>query len=107
MSISPSDTIYLPFSTWPKIVTRFIATVKSLPGIFRMTHDPGQQRDIAELLLLDGNTAIADADLDTRGFLPLLVELITEDRGRDGEHADNEVKNVAIHCHCPGVHFFR
>ena len=49
------------------------------------------------LLLFDGNTALADVDLDARRLLPLLVELIAQDDGRDSERADDEVKNVAIY----------
>ena len=35
------------------------------------------------------------------GFLPLLIELIAEDRGGDGEYADDQVENVAILWICP------
>src|SRR4249920_2695552 len=52
-----------------------------------------------ESLLLDGNTALADIDLDAGGLLPCLVELIAQDGGGDGEYADDEVENVAIHGH--------
>jgi hypothetical protein len=58
---------------------------------------------IAELLLLDGNTAFADIDLDPSGLLPLLVELIAEDHGGDGERTDDEVENVTTYG--PGVLF--
>ena len=49
------------------------------------------------LLLLDGNTAIADADRDAGGLLPLLLELIAEQHGDDGKRADREVSDVTIH----------
>ena len=49
------------------------------------------------LLLFDGNTAFVDVDVDTGGLLPLLVELIAEDRDGDNERTDDEVENVAIH----------
>jgi hypothetical protein len=54
------------------------------------------------LLLLNGNTALADIDFDAGGLLPLL-ELIAEDRGGDGEYADDQVENVAIHDLPPGL----
>jgi hypothetical protein len=41
---------------------------------------------------------LADVDLDASGLLPLLVKLIAQYPGDDGECADYEVKNVAIHC---------
>jgi hypothetical protein len=49
------------------------------------------------LLLLDRYSAFADVDLDVRGLLPLLVKLVAEDHGGDGEHPDDEVENIAIH----------
>lgn len=52
---------------------------------------------IVALFLLDGDAAFADVDLDAGGLLPLLIELIAEDYGGDGEYADDEVKNVTIH----------
>ena len=60
---------------------------------------PGNRRP----LLLDGHAVLADVDLDASGLLPLLVEVITQDRGGDGERADDEVENVAINR--PGVLF--
>jgi hypothetical protein len=49
------------------------------------------------LLLLDGNAALIDLDLDALGLLPLLVELKADDRGNDYERGDDEVESVAIH----------
>jgi hypothetical protein len=49
---------------------------------------------IAGLLLLDGNAALADTDLDA-ALLPLLVELITEDCRGDRERANDEEQNIA------------
>jgi hypothetical protein len=74
-----------------------IPTVKPLIGIFRITHGRGRHPRIAELLLLDGNTALANVDLDASGLLPLLLELIAQDHGGDGERADDEVENIACH----------
>jgi hypothetical protein len=42
--------------------------VKPLIGIFRMTHYRERHPETAELLLLDGNTAFADVDLDAGAF---------------------------------------
>ena len=39
----------------------------------------------AELLLLDGNAALADVDLDAAGFLALLVELIANNSNDDSQ----------------------
>ena len=49
------------------------------------------------LLRFDGNTPLADVDLDAGGLLPLLVELIAEDQSDHGQHADDEVESIAIH----------
>jgi hypothetical protein len=49
-----------------------------------MTHHRARHPGIAGLLLLDGNTAFVDIDLDASGLLPLLVELMAEDHGGDG-----------------------
>jgi hypothetical protein len=57
----------------------------------------GQHPRNAELLLLDGDSAFADIDLDASGLLPLLVELIAKNHGGDGEHADDEIENIAVH----------
>ena len=48
-------------------------------------------------LLLDGNAAFADVELDGGGLLPLLVELIAQDHDGNGELADNKLENSAIH----------
>jgi hypothetical protein len=71
--------------------------VKPMVGIFQMMHYRGLHPGIAELLLLDGNAALADVDLDACSLVPFLVELIAQDHGGDGERADDEVENVAIH----------
>jgi len=77
-----------------------IGPLRNLEALYRRfrndapsTRHPGNP----ELLLFDGNTAFADVDVDTGGLLPLLVELIAEDRDGDDERADDEVKNAAIH----------
>jgi hypothetical protein len=49
------------------------------------------------LLLLDRNATVADADLDAGGLLPLMIELVTEDYGGNGEYTDDEVESVPIH----------
>jgi hypothetical protein len=51
----------------------------------------------AELLLLDRNTAFSEVDLDTGGLLPLLIELVAEYPGGDGENADDDLENVTVH----------
>jgi hypothetical protein len=50
-----------------------------------------------KILLLDGNAAFADVELDAGGLLPLLVELIAQDHDGNGELADNKLENSAIH----------
>ena len=50
-----------------------------------------------ELLLLDRNATVTDADLDTSGLLPLLVELIGEDCGGRDERTNDEIENITIH----------
>jgi hypothetical protein len=57
----------------------------------------GRYPETTGLFLLNGNSALADVYFDASRFLPLLVEQIAGDQGSDGEHADNEVENVAIH----------
>ena len=59
----------------------------------------------AALLLLDGNAGFADIDLNTGGLLPLLVELIANHHGDDGERADDEIENIAIHDRAPRLGF--
>jgi hypothetical protein len=49
------------------------------------------------LLLLDRNATVADADPDAGGLLPLLIELVAEDYGSNGEHTDDEIEGVTIH----------
>jgi hypothetical protein len=48
----------------------------------------GRHPGFEELLLLDGNTALANAYLDPGRLLPFLVELITGDSECDGKHGD-------------------
>ena len=57
-----------------------------------------------KILLLDGNAAFADVELDASGLLPLLVELIAQDHDGNGELADNKLENGAIHL--PAAFFF-
>jgi hypothetical protein len=71
--------------------------VKPVIGSFRMAHYRGHHLEIMKLLLLDGNAAFADVDLDASGLLPLLVELIAQDHDGNDERADNKVENSAIH----------
>jgi len=72
-------------------------TSQPRPAFPRRRPLQGRHRGNSRLLLLDGNATIADADLDAGGLLPFLVELIAENHGDDGERADNEVADVAIH----------
>jgi DNA end-binding protein Ku len=53
--------------------------------------------DEAGLFLLDRNSAIADADVDTVGLLPLLIELIAKHGDADGEDRNDECGDVTIH----------
>jgi hypothetical protein len=53
--------------------------------------------EVADLLGLDGNTALADVDVDTRRLLLLLVKLIADDQDGYDEYADDEVEEVTIH----------
>jgi hypothetical protein len=55
------------------------------------------------LLLFDGNATLADADLDASGLLPRLVNLIAQYDSDNGECANDEIENIAIHC--PGFPF--
>jgi hypothetical protein len=66
-------------------------------GSFRVAHYRGHYPEIMKLLLLDGNAAFADVDLDAGGLLPILVELIAQDHDGNGERADNKVENSATH----------
>lgn len=50
-----------------------------------------------EPCLLNRNTAFADVDLDARGLLPLLTELIARD---DDERADHEVRFNGFLVYC-------
>ena len=59
----------------------------------------------AALLLFDGNAVFADIDLNSGGLLPLLVELIANHHGDDGENADDEVENVTIRGLVPRIGF--
>jgi hypothetical protein len=54
-------------------------TAKPQSRILQMMRYRGSRPGITELLLLDGNTAFSDVDLDASGLLPLLVVLIAED----------------------------
>src|SRR5450631_3776787 len=54
-------------------------------------------RGFRQLLLLYGDAALADVDLDAGRLVSLLVELITEDRGGRDERADDEVECVSVH----------
>jgi hypothetical protein len=95
--MSPSDMISLRLQRLRNIELLRTSTVKPVIGSFRMAHYRGHHPGIAKLLLFDGNTAFADVYLDASGLLPLLVELIAEDYGGNGERADDKVENVAIH----------
>ena len=95
MRMSPSDMIYLMLQRLVERRASSHCECEPLVGVFRMT--PNRGRHSSELLLLDGNAALTDTDLDSGRLLSLLIELIAEDRGGDGEHADDEVENVAIH----------
>jgi hypothetical protein len=49
------------------------------------------------LLLDDRNATIADADFDAGGLLSLVIKLVTNDYGGNGEHTDDEIESVTIH----------
>jgi hypothetical protein len=67
--------------------------VKPQPPHFRGL--VGQVSDA--LLLFDRNAMLPNTDFDAGGFLPFLVELITQYRSDDGERGDDEIENVAVH----------
>jgi hypothetical protein len=52
---------------------------------------------IDELFFLNRDAAVADADFDIIGLMPVLVELVAKDSGRNGKHADNKHDDIAIH----------
>ena len=68
-------------------------------GTFRKMHYRGRPPGIAKLLLLDGNTVFRRSSRwsSQTPVVFLLVELIAEDHGGDGERADDEVENVQLH----------
>ena len=53
--------------------------------------------DTTDLFLLNGNSALPEIYFHASRFLPLLVELIADDHGSDGEHPDGEIENVTIY----------
>lgn len=82
------DLLWLDLTASQQILTLAVTqTAKPAIGILHITH----------LLLFNRNTAFADADLNATGLLPLLVELIAEDRCCNDKRADDEVENVSIH----------
>jgi hypothetical protein len=68
-----------------------------MSGMFRdVRHCPCHPRTEG-LLLFDRDAALADLDLDVAGTLPILVDLIAESHGNDGERANAELQEVADH----------
>ena len=62
-----------------------------------MPRGRGRHPETTGLLLLNGNSAFADAYFDAGRFFPLLVKLIAEHHSGDGEHADGDIENVTIY----------
>jgi hypothetical protein len=58
-------------------------------------------RQTAELSFLDRNAAFADVDLDAGGLLSLLIQLIAENYRGNGEDANDEIENIAVHISAP------
>ncbi|MFG1284979.1 hypothetical protein [Xanthobacter autotrophicus] len=49
------------------------------------------------LLLLDGNAAFSDIDLDAGRLLPFFIKLVANNNDNDQERTDGEVKNIPVH----------
>jgi len=76
-SMSPIDIVYLRCNTKPNIEPLRTPTVERLIGLFCGWRTvKGAIRESPELLLLDGNAALADVDLYAGCLLSLLIELI-------------------------------
>lgn len=68
-----------------------------LIGVYRIARNRGSHPGTAELLFLNGNTALTNVEFDAGGLLPLLVELIARERCGDGQRGDDDVEKAAIH----------